>query len=182
MNKVIIVIVSIGIALAFITYLIIGSKTKTSPAPSATQKETPSVTLPQPARVSYKAGFAIFTHGTFRVFTASMYHNLSPDAYIEASNPNITKVKRAGITWNDFFKTLPFKLTKECLTTGTKETFCTNNNATLQFYLNGKQDQNALDKQISAGDQLLVSYGNESKEQIEKQLQQIPNASQLGER
>lgn len=175
-NKVLIIIVTIGIVLTPIIYLIIGSKMKTSPAPKTTQKEIPSVTRTQQAPVSYKAGFAIFTNGTFRVFTAAMYHNLSNDVYIQADNPNIVHIKNSGTTWNDFFKTLPFELTKECLTTGTKETFCTNKNATLQFYLDGKQDQNALDKQISAGDQLLVSYGNESKEQIKRQLQQIPEA------
>lgn len=175
-NKVLMIVVSIGIVLAFIAYLIIGSKMKSSPVPSTTQKEIPSVTLAQQAPVSYKAGFAIFTNGTFRVFTAAMYHNRSSDVYIQADNPNVVHIKKSGATWNDFFKTLPFKLTKECLTTGTKETFCTNKNATLQFYLNGKQDQNVLDKQISAGDQLLVSYGNESKEQIKRQLQQIPKA------
>lgn len=173
-HKVLISIVGIAVVLASITYLVIGSKMKTSPAPSATQQETPAVTRGQQAPISYKAGFAIFTHRTFRVFTAAMYHNQSSDVYIAADNPNIVNIKKSGTTWNDFFKTLPFKLTKECLTTGTKETFCTNKKATLQFYLNGKQDENALDKQISAGDQLLVSYGNEGEEQIQRQLQQIP--------
>ncbi len=149
---------------------------KSTPLPGVTQKETPSVTLTHQAPVSYEAGFAIFTHGTFRVFTAAMYHNRSSDVYLAADNPNVIHIKKSGTTWDDFFKTLPFTLTKECLTTGTKETFCTNNTAALQFYLNGKQDQHALDKQINAGDQLLVSYGNESKKQIERQLQQIPKA------
>ena len=127
------------------------------------------------SKADYSASFAIFTNGTFRIFTASMYHNLSKDVYIQADNPNIVYVKKKGITWNEFFKTLPLKLTKNCLTTGTKQVFCTNINEKLRFYVNGKEVVNALDNQIEAGDQLLVTYGNESEEQIQIQLQHIPN-------
>jgi len=121
-----------------------------------------------------KASFVIFTNGTFRIFTASMYHNLSPDIYIEASNPNIVHVKKAGATWNDFFSTLPFKLTSECLTTGTKETFCTGNRGTLKFYINGEQNNNVLSQEINEGDKLLVTFGNESDEVVRGQFDKIP--------
>jgi len=47
-----------------------------------------------PQIVDKQASFAIFTNGTFRVFTAAMYHNLSPNAYIEASNPNVIQIKK----------------------------------------------------------------------------------------
>lgn len=103
-----------------------------------------------------------------------MYHNLSPDVYIESSNPNIVQVKKVDITWNDFFKTLPMSLSRDCLTTGTGQTFCTEGTQTLKFYLNGQLDADALDKKISAGDQLLVSYGDEGDLEIERQVQQIP--------
>src|SRR3990167_4261038 len=109
--------------------------------------------------IDYKASFAIFTNGVFRVFTAAMYHNLSSDAFIQADNPNIVHVKKNGITWDDFFKTLPFKLTKDCLTTGTGQTFCTGQAGKLKFYLNGLEDKDALDKIINQGDKLLVSFG-----------------------
>ena len=122
-----------------------------------------------------KASFAIFTNGTFRIFTAAMYHNRSGDVFIEASNPNIVNVKKKGLTWGNFFKTLPMELTNECLITGTKQTFCTNDSQTLKFYINGKLDINALEKKIKEGDKLLVSYGDESDSEIEKQLEQIPN-------
>ena len=85
---------------------------------------TPSPALIAPKNVDYKARFAIFTNGTKRVFTAPMYHNLSEDVYIEASDPSVVHVKKEGKTWMNFFLTLPFKLDKNCLTTVTNETFC----------------------------------------------------------
>ena len=124
--------------------------------------------------VNYQASFAIFTNGTFRTFSDSMYHNLSEDVYIESSGLNIVNVKKPLVTWDDFFKTMPFKLTKECLTTGTGQTFCTNYNASLKFYLNEMPDPNALDKVINAKDRLLVSYGSENNTEIEKQIETIP--------
>lgn len=142
--------------------------------PSTTTPTSPS---PEPTAVTntdIEAHFAIFTNGTFRIFTASMYHNLSPDAYIEASNPNLIKIKKSGTTWNDFFTTLPFKLTSECLTTGTGQTFCTGKQGTLKFYLNGTQMTDALSQVINHGDKLLVTFGSESEAQIQEQLKQIP--------
>lgn len=125
--------------------------------------------------INKQASFAIFTNGTFRVFTASMYHNLSEDVFIESSNPNIVRVKKAGVTWDDFFKTLPFKLSKDCLTTGTGQTSCTGQNGTLKFYLNGQLEPKTLDKVINQGDKLLISFGNETEPQIQTQLEKIPD-------
>ncbi|MBI4066337.1 hypothetical protein HY411_01330, partial [Candidatus Gottesmanbacteria bacterium] len=96
-----------------------------------------------------------------------------PSVYIEGTNPNVIKIKKSGITWNDFFNTLPFSLTHECLTTGTKETFCSNTTKTLRFYLNGVRKTTVLEEVIQSGDQLLVSYGNEGDDVISRQLRSI---------
>lgn len=169
MNKTL--LITLFLALTVGGYFLIGANTKNAP-PSQTPSPQATTT---PVAVDYQAGFAIFTNNTFRVFTAAMYHNRSKDVFIQADSPNVVHVKKAGITWNDFFQTLPMQLTKECLTTGTKQTFCTGGNGTLQFYRNGRYDNDALDKKIHHSDQLLVSFGNESEELIQKQLQQVPN-------
>lgn len=132
-------------------------------------------TEPTPIRpTKFTASFAIFTQGTFRVFTDSMYHNLDKNVYIQATNPNVVHVEEAGVTWDEFFATLPFTLTKDCLVTGTKQTYCTNSEEKLAFYINGVEDADALDKEIRPGDRLLVSYGAQSPQQVKDELQQIP--------
>ncbi|MCX6782913.1 MAG: hypothetical protein NTZ20_02880 [Candidatus Levybacteria bacterium] len=174
MNKVI----GTGVIITLISlfgFIFLSNKQTAPESPSP--KNNPSMATSESSATpitDIKASFAIFTNGTFRVFTASMYHNLSKDAYIESSNPNIVHVKKARTTWNDFFSTLPFKLTSECLTTGTKETFCTGNRGTLKFYINGEQSNNALSQEINEGDKLLVTFGNESEAQIKKQIDRIP--------
>lgn len=108
----------------------------------------------------FNANFEIYTNGTKRDFTATMYHNQSEDVFITNENPNVIQIKKEGITWDDFFKTLPFSLTKDCLVTGTQQTFCTNENQKLRFILNEIEEPDALDKEIKANDFLKVTYGN----------------------
>src|SRR3989344_2768388 len=127
--------------------------------------------------VDYTASFAIYTNGTFRIFTAPMYHNLSADVFIEASDPNIVNIKKSNITWRDFFAPLPFSLSETCLTTGTKQTFCSNQQYTLQFYLNGQGNDSVLDQIINSGDKLLVTYEKENASIIQEQLQSIPSSN-----
>ncbi len=124
-----------------------------------TSKPQPIVELvSSPEPVDYTAEFAIYTNGTFRVFTSSMYHNLSTDVFISADNPNLIQVKKADTTWQEFFNTLPFKLDKDCLVTGTGQTFCTGEAGELIFTLNGAKDKDALDKVIQEEDKLVVSF------------------------
>src|SRR3990172_6251669 len=89
--------------------VVIGFSIITSQKPELQSKPSmPTVSSPQEEKMAdKKAAFAIFTNGTFRIFTDPRYHNLSSDVYIESTNPNIVLIQREGITWNDFFKTLP---------------------------------------------------------------------------
>lgn len=126
-----------------------------------------------PTPITKKAKFLIFTNGLKRDFSSSMYHKLSQDAYIEAEDPTIVYVKSENITWNDFFRTLPFELTKECLTTGTGEIFCNSGDQKLAFYLNGVKKDNLLDTVINDKDQALISFGTETNEEIERELKEF---------
>jgi len=134
-----------------------------------------NLTIGSEEKIDKKAAFAIFTNGTFRIFTAPMYHNLSEEVYIESAKPNIINIKKSDLTWNDFFETLPFELDSECLTTGTGQTFCTGSSGTLRFFINGAEDTEALKKIINHEDKLLVSFGKENAEEINLQTTKIPN-------
>lgn len=122
---------------------------------------TQVVTSPAPLPFDFTARFEIFTNGTKRIFTDAMYHNQSAEVFIEKSDPQRINVKTAGTTWGDFFSTLPFSLSKECLVTGTKQTFCTTETKKLYFILNGEDTPNALDRIIAPDDVLRVEYGTQ---------------------
>lgn len=103
------------------------------------------------------ASFEIYTNGLKRDFSASMYHGLSGSAYIEDKEPyNI--VVTEPTTWQEFFNTLPFKLTKDCLTIGTGETFCSNDKRGLKFYLNDTEEGKLLELPIKDGDKVVIRY------------------------
>lgn len=130
-----------------------------------------TVVSPSPKEIRFNAYFAIFTNGTFRLFNDEKYHNKSLDVFIEKTNVNKVVVKKSNVTWNDFFKTLPMSLKKECIITGTGQEFCNTATHSLKFYINGRMDENVLEKQIKENDKLLVSYGpknEEVRDQLEK--------------
>lgn len=106
----------------------------------------------------YSARFEIYTNGTKRIFTSPMYHYRSEDSFIEADDPSLIQVRRTGVSWQKFFDTLPFRLTKTCLITGTNQTFCTDENGRLKFLLNGVETPSALDLIIQPEDILIVRY------------------------
>lgn len=108
--------------------------------------------------VDFTANFEIYTNGTKRIFTQVMYHNQSADVYITSSDPSTVYIKKRDITWGDFFKTLPFSITKDCLITGTKQTFCATTTKKLRFYLNEVESPDALDLEINEGDFLKIVY------------------------
>jgi hypothetical protein len=140
------------------------SKNTSDQAAEVTQSALPVTspsgsTKPSTTTVDFTASFEIFTNGTKRIFTDAKYHNQSSDVYIESTNPSRIHVKKAGVRWSDFFETLPFSLTRECLVTGTNQTFCTSETKKLRFFLNGEEVPQALNRPIQAGDSLRVTYG-----------------------
>lgn len=141
---------------------------------TVTQQSTP---IPTEIPLPFTAHFAIYTNGTFRVFTAAMYHNLSDDVYITAENPNQIIVNKLRATWNDFFSSLPFSLTEDCLVTGTGQQFCDGQNGQLSFYLNGESVNNLLSRNIKPNDMLLVRFGKDDQ-QLQQELQKLTEISQ----
>lgn len=116
----------------------------------------PTETQPQTANIT--ASFTIRTDNITRSFRDEKYHNQSKDVFIIAQNPNAVHVIKNGITWSDFFATLPMKLTKECLITGDGETLCDGQQGTLQLYLNGIEDEDLLDREIKNIDTVLILF------------------------
>lgn len=118
--------------------------------------------LPSPTtlveKIDIKATFTIVTDNITRSFKNPKYHNKSPDVFITLDDPNVINVKSPGITWGDFFDTLPMKLTKGCLITGDGEKLCDNENGNLKFYLNEIEDKDLLNKEIQNNDQALIKF------------------------
>lgn len=132
---------------------------------------TPNVIKMKMDKNTSAASFGIVTNGNFWTFAHTMYHNQDDEVYIEPKNPNIVIIKNPSRTWDYFFKTLPFLLKRDCLTTGTGQSFCTDEVSRLKFYIDGVEDPDALNKTIKHKSKFLVVYGNGD---IQNYLKQIP--------
>mgnify|MGYP001560898082 FL=1 len=134
------------------------SQNQSHPLPSTTISPSPT-SIPQNEEIDFKASFQIITKGIARSFKNPKYHLKSSNVYILPDDPTVVHVKRKGVTWDDFFKTLPMELTKNCLTTGDGETFCSGSSGALRFYLNDEEDSDLLDREIKDGDKALIKFG-----------------------
>ena len=168
MNKKLILVTTIIVALLILGVTlgfkrearVINPASSTLPTPIILDS-TPSPTLsPTPTPTEFEASFEIYTNGTKRIFTDPKYHYQSSEVYLTPENPSIIYLKKIGVTWDDFFKTLPFSVTSDCLVTGTKQTFCSTSTQKLRFIINGVELPNALNMEIKAGDVLKVVYGS----------------------
>lgn len=139
---------------------------------SETGEKQTTTTAVSPTPVHEHAAFAIFTNGIKRDFKDKKYHERNPDIHIGSDNPEIVHKHKSGITWGQFFESLPkpMKVTKDCLTTGTGHEFCSTGRAKLKFYLNGKFVDDVLGMEIKDGGRLLVSFGVENEIEVRKQF------------
>jgi len=109
-------------------------------------------------KLPYTAQFEIYTRGTLRTFNQSMYLNQSEKVYIKAGDSSRVYVNASGITWQDFFDTLPFSVSYDCLITGDGEKLCSDQEHQLTFILNGTTNANVLNQVIQPKDELVVEY------------------------
>jgi len=104
------------------------------------------------------ATFEVYTFGTKRTFTLSKYFNQSSQVFIEADNPELIKIKQPQTTWGDFFETLPFSVTEDCLTTGDHQLYCSSETHQLKFFLNQVETPTVLNQIIKNNDNLVIKY------------------------
>ncbi len=121
-----------------------------------------------------RATFAVFTNGLEHIFEGDDYYLRTPQAYIERDQPQTVIIALDSVTWRTFFNSLPISLDEECFVTDENHQYCTNQSQTLQFYLNEKPTPGVLDQPIRPGDQLLITYGEETDTEIKLQLTKVP--------
>jgi len=127
--------------------------------PSSVKTQKPDQLLP------FTTTFSIYINGVKRDFTRPKYHNQSTKAYITSQNPSQIIVTEEGLTWQDFFDTLPepMKISSSCITTGLGENFCTTSKKSLTFMVNGINTPTLLTEEILPEDKLQIIYNNKDE-------------------
>jgi len=119
------------------------------------------------------ASLTIKIHGDPFDFSQEQFQLQSPFIHLENNNGYVIHRHSQGITLGDLFKTLNLGLTPDCFTFDDGKEFCTNDDYTLKFYINGKKVQDLRDYLIFDGDLILISYGSENQEVIAQQLGEL---------
>lgn len=71
------------------------------------------------------------------------------------------------------FETLSIGLDDECFVFPDGKSFCTNEDYTLQFFINREQVSDIRDYEITEDDRVLITFGDETPEEIEGYLLQL---------
>jgi len=138
----------------------------------------------QKKEVHYHANFAVFVRGERLAFdNFTFYEEIagcggngidSPKirAHMHDNVNHVVHVHDNGVTWGHFFSNIGFVHGDTVFKT-TDETFVENKDTKISFLLNGQDETATSNRTISDKDVLLVSIGNASKEELQKQFDQI---------
>ena len=115
-------------------------------------------------------------HGDTFDFAGPAYQIKSSWIHFEAQDGSTIHRHATGVTTGYLFETMGIGLDDECYTfrgTAGDRVFCNNDDYSLKFYLNHAQVPNITDYIFEDGDKILISYGDETQEEIDSQLAEL---------
>lgn len=128
--------------------------------------------------VHVHSDFIVYLDGQSYDFTDDKYqskaaHVLHAHVHLHDNNDDVIHRHERDITLADFFHSLGFTLTDECITTDEDETFCSGDTQKLQLYVNGEATSTIADYENKEEDQLLLYYGDPADPIIDSLLSEV---------
>ena len=136
------------------------------------------------------ADFALFIRGEQFDFGQPQFLSTEeverdPDVHIHDPRHTVVHVHREQTTWDQFFRSLGFELTdpsfpgndaaRTCLKMPDGERLCGTDTETWKFYVNDVKVDGIANTFISDIDRVVLSYGDESEEEVLAQVAQVSN-------
>ena len=106
-------------------------------------------------------------------FSVPTYQIKSSWIHFEESDGTTIHRHASGVTLSYLFETMNIIIDEECYLFPDGRQFCTNEDYSLKYYLNHKSVDSINDYVIQDGDRILITFGNETPEQIEAQLTEL---------
>ncbi len=116
------------------------------------------------------AGILVNIFGDSFDFSAPAYQIKSSWIHFEGRDAFTVHKHATGFTLGYLFDTLQLTLDDQCFVFQDGRSFCTNDDYTLQLYINGEKVSDIRDYEIIDDDMILVAYGAETPEEIESML------------
>ena len=108
-------------------------------------------------------------------FSAPAYQIKSSWIHFEGRDGGTIHKHATGVTVGYLFETLALGLDDQCFVFQDGRSFCTNEDYSLNFFVNDKQVSDIRDLEITEDDRILITYGAETPEEIESQLLELNN-------
>jgi len=103
-------------------------------------------------------------------FAVPSYQIKSSWIHFEESDGTTIHRHASGVTLDYLFGSLNIGIDSECYSFPDGRQFCTNEDYSLKYYLNHQLVDDINDYVIQDDDRILITFGNETPEQIEEQL------------
>ena len=106
-------------------------------------------------------------------FAATTYQIKSSWIHFEESDGNTVHRHSSGVTLNYLFESLGIGIDEDCYIFGDGRQFCTNEDYSLKYFINGDRVNSINDYVVQNDDRILISYGGETEIQINQQLNEL---------
>ena len=106
-------------------------------------------------------------------FSAPTYQIKSSWIHFEESDGTTIHRHASGVMLGYLFETMNIGIDSKCYVFPDGRQFCTNEDYSLKYYLNHQLVNDINDHVIQDGDRILITFGNETPEQIEEQLAEL---------
>ena len=170
-----IIVLLVGAVVALAVLLVVNSGER-EPDVVVCEPGTPGCELRQ--AVHWHADFALYIRGERYDFGQERFvsdeeDELSENVHLHGARVSVVHVHREGTTWREFFDSLGFELTDQCLTTPEGEQFCDSEAERLSFVLNGVKLDALAFQDVTDIDRALISFGSESDGELMQQYAQV---------
>jgi hypothetical protein len=108
-------------------------------------------------------------------FSAPAYQIKSSWIHFEGRDGGTIHKHATGVTTGYLFETLALGLDDQCFVFQDGRSFCTNDDYSLNFFINDKEVSDIREYEIVEDDRILITYGAETPEEIESQLLELNN-------
>lgn len=145
--------------------------------------------IAQPEEVHYHSNFAVYINGEREEFVLPTYYeevaacttayhdNPKGRVHMHGEINDVIHVHDARVTYGNFFNNIGWGIGKNYLATIDK-TYVVDEENKLTFILNGEEIDSITNRVIGNLDKLLVSYGIESDEEVQRQFETVANTAE----
>lgn len=136
-------------------------------------QEHASLFAPEINETHQHASILVKIFGAKINFNIPQYQLVSYWVNFEEPYDDIIHIQSEQITARHLFETLNFKINENCFMFENGTDFCTDEKHSLKYFVNGNQVSDMQEHEIHDRDRILISYGNETQEEIKTQLDEL---------